>query len=77
MKPDSINAYFQSLSPQDFALWGVKQLAYIKPVAQGKDTENIHYALHGADGRLLTVEDDISHILQTAHTHSLRPLRLQ
>jgi hypothetical protein len=40
------------LSTRDFALWGIEDLAYVKPiVVDGEQT----FAIHGADGRELAV----------------------
>ena len=45
-------ARFPRLSARNFALWGIEELAYVKPVIiDGEQT----FAIHGADGRELAV----------------------
>lgn len=51
----------ESLSPQDFLAIGADHIAYIKPVTLENRTA---YALRGADGKLLSVQD--SYILAQA-----------
>lgn len=47
------------MSPQDFALWGVNEAAYVKlvPVVSdsGETTDQVAYSIHAADGRHLGI----------------------
>lgn len=58
----------EHLSDADFAMFGMDQLAYIKPV-------NIHgrqlYALSTADGRLLSMQDSEMMALVVARHNNL------
>lgn len=47
--------YFRKLSPQDFAAFGVNDVAYVKAVTQNGISA---FAIHAADGTPLTIVPD-------------------
>ncbi len=62
----------RSITPQDFALLGLENLAYIKTVI-GESGE-VAYAIHTADGYQVTVVDDRETAFVTVRQHDLEPL---
>ncbi|MBP7335309.1 DUF1150 family protein [Niveispirillum sp.] len=66
--------YLRRLSPKDFAAFGVNDLAYVKPTeTEGKPA----YAIHAADGTILTVVERQDVAFATVRQHDMEPLSLQ
>ncbi len=62
----------RSITPRNFALLGLENLAYIKTVI-GEGGE-VAYAIHSADGSQVTVVDDRETAFATVRQHDLEPL---
>lgn len=64
----------KNLSNQDFLLFGINQIAYIRPTnIMGHDA----YALHGADGSALAVIESFEGAIVTARQNDMEPVTLQ
>ncbi|MFV3077461.1 DUF1150 family protein [Niveispirillum fermenti] len=66
--------YLRRLSPKDFAAFGVNDLAYVKPAEQEGRTG---FAIHAADGTMLTFVDRQDVAFATVRQHDMEPLSLQ
>lgn len=65
--------FFRSLSPQDFAAFGVNDIAYVKPVLVNGARAA---AIHAADGTPLTVVPDAVVAEATIRQNDMEPLSL-
>ena len=65
----------RGMSVADFANFGVPVVAYVKPVID--DTGHKAYALHGADGVQIGVEDSMDLAALTARHKNLYPVLIQ
>jgi hypothetical protein len=61
------------LTSEQFLEWGVNRVAYIKPI-QIMDLD--FYALHGADGNLISIEDTVPKVVDIARDSSLLPVNI-
>ena len=61
----------RSISVHDFKSFGLEQIGYVRPVV----VENRHgFALYGADGRLLTMQDTADMAALVARHNGLEPM---
>ena len=73
-KLDNGREILKNLSNQDFLLFGINQIAYIRPTnVMGRDA----YALHGADGAALAVIESFEGAVVTARQNDMEPVTLQ
>lgn len=63
------------LSQQNFRILGLNQIAYIRQESAPGDKPV--WALHAADGTLLTVQDHPDQLAMIARTNDLAPVTLQ
>jgi hypothetical protein len=73
LKADSWNGHLRGLSARDFMALGMRQIAYVKPVALPDRTA---FVVHAADGTPLSVHDDAPDALLTARHNDLTPVTL-
>ncbi len=67
----SVAQTLRNLSIEDFQSFGMGQVAYVKPVT----VENRNgYALYGADGKLLTLQDTPDLAMMVARHNGLEPV---
>jgi hypothetical protein len=66
--------FLRNLSSQAFLVFGVNQIAYIRPVQVMGRTA---YGLHAADGSPLTVIDSLEGAIIAARQNDLEPVTLQ
>lgn len=64
-------ACLRDLSAQDFMALGVRQIAYVRPVAL---PDRMAFVVHAADGTPLSVHDDVQGAVLTARYNELQPL---
>lgn len=64
-------AVLRDLSAQDFLAFGLAQLAYIRPI---KVEGQIAWALHAADGTVLTIQNQASLVEALARQNDLDPV---
>lgn len=64
--------YFRGLSARDFLSFGVQAIAYIKPVAAPEG--QTAWALHAADGTLLTLQATADMAALLARHNELEPV---
>lgn len=70
----SRTAFLRNLSPDDFLVVGMNQIAYIRPImAKGQSA----WALHAADGTLLTVQGKEAMAQVAARQNDLETVMLQ
>ena len=72
-KTDGWNGHLRAISSREFMVLGVKQIAYVKPVALDDRTA---FVVHAADGTPLSVHDDAPDALMTARHNDLVPVTL-
>lgn len=70
---NSTSQTLRALSQQDFAAFGVNDLAYLKPVAEDGQAA---VAIHAADGTQLAVVSDRAVAMATVRQHDMEPLSL-
>ncbi len=71
---DYITEKLRELSPQDFAMIGVQQLAYIKPTVVNGVTG---YSIHAADGTQIGMAPSWDIAFAAVKQHELEPVALQ
>ena len=67
---DTANA-LRALSPQDFQVFGTGYISYVRP---GHVEDKDVYALYGADGRLLALNDTADLAALVARHNGLEPM---
>lgn len=73
-KHDNGREILKNLSNQDFLLFGINQIAYIRQTSvMGRNA----YALHGADGAALAVIESFEGAVITARQNDMEPVTLQ
>ncbi|MBU0799607.1 MAG: DUF1150 domain-containing protein [Alphaproteobacteria bacterium] len=72
--PPNTQSYLRGLSVHDFMALGMKQIAYVKPVALD---DRVAFVVHAADGTPLSVHDDAPAAFLTARHNDLQPVTLQ
>lgn len=73
-KSDFGREILKNLSNQDFLLFGINQIAYIRPThVMGRDA----FALHGADGAALAVIESFEGAVIAARQNDMEPVTLQ
>ncbi|HYE49167.1 MAG TPA: DUF1150 family protein [Azospirillaceae bacterium] len=65
--------FLRRLSPQDFAAFGVKEVAYVRPVVVNGAAG---FAIHAADGTPLAVAADRQVAFASVRQHDMEPLSL-
>jgi hypothetical protein len=63
--------YFRGMSPDQFQQFGLNEIAYIKPVQQGGAQG---FAIHAADGTLLTVQNALVNAIHLTRMNDLVPV---
>lgn len=63
--------FFRTLSPQDFAAFGVNDIAYVKQVRHPGGTG---FAIHAADGTPLTIVANLPVAVATVRQHEMEPV---
>ena len=71
---DYITEKLRELSPQDFAMIGMQQLAYIKPTVVNGVTG---YSIHAADGTQIGMAPSWDIAFAAVKQHELEPVALQ
>lgn len=66
--------FLRALSPQDFRTFGTGFIGYVR--AASVDGRQV-YALHAADGRLLTLSESATVAAMTARHNGLEPMGVQ
>ncbi|HLJ65395.1 MAG TPA: DUF1150 family protein [Stellaceae bacterium] len=61
----------RSISPAEFALLGMQDIAYIRPVTIN---DEVTFAIHAADGTQVAVLRDRDVAIATIRQHDLEPL---
>ena len=72
-RQNSAKEILRNLSVQDFLNFGLQQVAYIKPV---KVENREAYAIHAADGSVLSVLDSIDHAKVVVRHNELEPVTI-
>jgi hypothetical protein len=72
MQDAPINTMLKSLSSQGLRMLGINQIVYIK-AAVGAGNRPV-WALHAADGTLLSVQDNADQAFILAQTNDLSPV---
>ena len=69
--PHNNAAPCRTMSAQDFALWGLQDVAYIKRVVS---EEGIRWSIHGADGTNIGIAPERSVAFAAVKQHDLDPV---
>ena len=64
----------KNLSTQDFRNFGLHQIAYVRPIRNEEDKTKTLYSIHGADGRHLSVTENIAEAIIMTREYDLEPV---
>ena len=73
MTQNQTSQILRQLSPQDFAAFGVKEVAFVKPVLVNGAAA---FAIHAANGQPLAVAPDLAVAFATVRQNDLEPVSL-
>lgn len=74
MNTDNTRNLLKTLSPQNFLMLGMNQIAYIRP-ARLEDNRQI-WAVHAADGTLLSIQEQPDQAILLLRNNDLAPVTL-
>lgn len=70
----ALNAHLRGLSVNDFMALGVRQIAYVKPIALD---DRVAFVVHAADGTPLSVHDEMREAYTAVRSSELHSVTLQ